>query len=88
VDSPYQPRILMCRECNEEFVFTAEAQNYFVARGINDDPLMCKSCYTRIKRERRQGDRDSVQQDGLAPTPAGGAYARGGNVNPRGLKSR
>lgn len=53
--SKLEARILICSDCNEEFAFTVEAQEYFAERGYVDDPLMCKYCYTRSKRDKRSG---------------------------------
>ena len=49
----FNPRVLVCVECEEEFVFTAEAQQYFAERGYNDDPRRCKFCHTQYKRGQR-----------------------------------
>jgi uncharacterized protein (DUF983 family) len=49
----FQPRVLICSECGEEFVFTVKAQQYFVERGYTDDPKRCKACYTQIKKSQR-----------------------------------
>ncbi|MFQ5608588.1 MAG: zinc-ribbon domain containing protein [Candidatus Zixiibacteriota bacterium] len=53
--SNFEARFLICTECKEEFVFTVEAQEYFAERGYVEDPLMCKHCYTRSKRDKRAG---------------------------------
>lgn len=49
----FQPRVLICCECTEEFVFTIAAQEYFAERGYSEDPKRCKSCHTQFKREQR-----------------------------------
>lgn len=57
----FEPKILICTECNEEFVFTGAAQQYFLERGYTEDPKRCKSCHTTFKRaERNQGKSQSV----------------------------
>lgn len=53
-------KILICIDCNEEFVFTTSAQEYFAERGFMDDPKRCKSCYTDLKKAKRRSDRESV----------------------------
>lgn len=53
MDNGFKPRVLVCVECDEEFVFTAEAQQYFAERGYSDDPRRCKSCHTQYKRGQR-----------------------------------
>ena len=49
----YGPRVLICCECGEEFVFTAAAQQYFAERGYTEDPKRCKACYTHFKKSQR-----------------------------------
>ncbi len=49
----FEPRVLICIECNEEFVFTAAAQQYFAERGYTEDPKRCKSCHTQYKKMQR-----------------------------------
>jgi hypothetical protein len=49
----FEPRVLICSECGEEFVFTVKAQQYFIERGYTDDPKRCKACYTQIKKSQR-----------------------------------
>lgn len=59
MDTNLESRILICTSCNEEFVFTVEAQEYFLQKGYTEDPQMCKSCYTQSKREKRNGSTDA-----------------------------
>jgi len=49
----FEPRVLVCCECGEEFVFTAAAQQYFAERGYTEDPKRCKTCYTSFKKTQR-----------------------------------
>ena len=49
-----EDKILICVECNEEFVFTVGAQEYFLERGITEDPKRCKFCYMALKKGKRQ----------------------------------
>ncbi len=58
MESNFEPRILLCASCNEEFAFTVEAQDYFAQKGLVDDPQMCKSCYTESKRGKRSQNAD------------------------------
>jgi hypothetical protein len=58
----FEPRILICTECNQEFVFTAAAQEYFAERGYSEDPKRCKSCHTKYKKQQRD--------PGYKPQPA------------------
>ncbi len=49
----YEPRVLICCECGEEFVFTSAAQEYFADRGYTEDPKRCKTCHTKYKKSQR-----------------------------------
>ncbi len=50
---PAQPLILVCVACNEEFVFTVEAQVYFAEKGYTEPPRRCKSCHHEYKAAQR-----------------------------------
>jgi hypothetical protein len=52
----FEPKILVCVECEEEFVFTAAAQEYFAERGYTEDPKRCKTCHTSYKKSQREKD--------------------------------
>lgn len=61
--SNFEPKILICVECGEEFVFTSNAQEYFAERGYSEDPKRCKHCYVQHKRDKRRSPSESVQQE-------------------------
>jgi uncharacterized protein with PIN domain len=50
----FEPRVLVCSECKQEFVFTVAAQEYFAERGYTQDPKRCKTCHQLYKRGQRQ----------------------------------
>ena len=51
----YEPRILVCVGCGEEFVFTIDAQEYWYdVKGYKDDPSYCKICHTKKKKRDRE----------------------------------
>jgi len=53
----FEPKILICSECGQEFVFTVAAQRYFAERGYMEDPKRCKSCHTKYKKLQRNNNR-------------------------------
>lgn len=61
--SNFEAKILICVECEEEFVFTINAQEYFAERGYSEDPKRCKHCYVQHKRDKRSGPTESVHQE-------------------------
>jgi CxxC-x17-CxxC domain-containing protein len=46
---------LYCRDCNQEFVFTAGEQEFYASRGLTNSPSRCPSC--RAARKSQGGDR-------------------------------
>ena len=40
----YEDKTLVCKECNEEFVFTAGEQEFYAERGFQNEPQRCKTC--------------------------------------------
>ena len=49
-----EDRTLACRDCGEEFVFSAGEQAFYLNRGLLNDPQRCPSC--RASRRRERGD--------------------------------
>ena len=65
MENAFEPRVLICDECGEEFVFTGAAQEYFAERGYTEDPKRCKSCHLEYKKSQRsqQSRLDTKDQD-------------------------
>ena len=51
----YQDKTLKCKECGNEFVFTAGEQAFYAERGFQNEPQRCKAC------------RDTKKNAGTAP---------------------
>jgi len=66
MDSGFETKILMCADCEEEFVFTIQAQQYFAEKGYTDDPKLCKSCYMKRKREKKLQGRGVPEEVDIA----------------------
>lgn len=47
----YQDQTLKCRDCSNDFVFTARDQDFFAQKGFTSPPTRCKDC--RLKRKQR-----------------------------------
>ncbi|MCL1830878.1 MAG: zinc-ribbon domain containing protein [Oscillospiraceae bacterium] len=45
----YEDIILVCRDCGNEFTFTAGEQEFYTQQGFQNQPLSCKEC--RIARK-------------------------------------
>ena len=40
----YEDRVLKCKECGDDFVFTAGEQEFYNERGFQNEPQRCKKC--------------------------------------------
>ena len=50
----YEDRVLVCRDCGAEFVFTAGEQAFFAEKGFTNDPVRCRDCRMSKKQSRRE----------------------------------
>jgi len=50
----YTDKILTCRDCGQNFVFTTGEQEFFASRGFTNEPSRCPTC--RAERKRSQGE--------------------------------
>ncbi len=62
----FQDKTLVCRDCGQEFTFTAGEQEFYQQRGLMNEPGRCPDC--RRARKSQQGG-------GYA---GGGSYSSGG----------
>ena len=40
----YEDKTLSCKECGQEFVFTAGEQQFYAEKGCENEPQRCKAC--------------------------------------------
>jgi len=40
----FEDKTMVCKECGEEFIFTAGEQEFYAERGFQNEPQRCKSC--------------------------------------------
>lgn len=50
----YQDKVLVCRDCGEEFVFTSGEQEFFAEKGFTNEPVRCRDCRSAKKSARRE----------------------------------
>ncbi len=72
-------RTLTCRDCGQEFVFTAGEQDFYTQRGFSD-PQRCPECRAQRKAQRNQGGYASGggYSSGGYDSNGGGGYSSGG----------
>ena len=49
----YEDITLTCRDCGEEFVFTAGEQAFYAEKGFQNKPKCCKACRDKKKNAER-----------------------------------
>ena len=55
VSVSYADKTLNCRECGQEFIFSAGEQEFYASRGLLNEPGRCPSCRAQ-RRAAQQGD--------------------------------
>ncbi len=60
-------KILNCRDCRQDFLFSAKEQAFYATNGYTV-PLGCKPCREERK-ARRNGGTQPTQTEGYAPSP-------------------
>jgi CxxC-x17-CxxC domain-containing protein len=68
-------RTLTCRDCGQQFVFTAGEQAFYQERGFSD-PQRCPSCRQARKQQRNSGG--GGYDSGYGGGYGGGSYSSGG----------
>ena len=51
----YNDKTLTCRDCNQNFTFTAGEQEFFASRGFTNEPTRCPTCRAERKRSQNAG---------------------------------
>ena len=54
----YEDKILVCKECGNEFTFTAGEQEFYAERGFQNEPQRCKACRDARKNAAREPKSD------------------------------
>ena len=52
----YEDKTLVCRDCGNEFVFTAGEQAFYAEKGFQNEPTRCKGCRDSRKANRSNGE--------------------------------
>ncbi len=78
----YQDKTLTCKDCGQEFVFTAGEQEFYAEKGFQNEPTRCKAC--RIARKNSRPANGEAQQREMYETTC----AQCGTLRPACLSSR
>ena len=77
----YEDKTLVCEDCGQEFVHSAEDQARYAERGFTNDPKRCREC--REKRKARQPDRGG-RRGGYGGGGGGRSFGGEGRGRPQG----
>ena len=53
----FEDKTLVCKDCGNEFVFTAGEQEFYAEKGFTNEPQRCKACRDARKSARNGGER-------------------------------
>ena len=53
----FEDKVLVCKDCGAEFVFTAGEQEFYAEKGFQNEPVRCKACRAARKTQ-RGGERE------------------------------
>jgi CxxC-x17-CxxC domain-containing protein len=51
----FEDRSLACKDCGQDFVFTAGEQEFYATKGFQNEPSRCKSCRDSRKSQFSKG---------------------------------
>ncbi len=50
-----EDKTLVCRDCGQEFAFTTGEQEFYLSRGLQNEPSRCSECRATRRKERFGG---------------------------------
>ena len=77
----FTDKVLTCRDCGTEFVFTAGEQEFYQQKGFDNAPTRCPNCRRARKAQRSEGGGYSSSggySGGGSYSSDGGSYSSGG----------
>ena len=61
----FQDKTIVCKDCGQEFTFTANEQEFFAEKGFTNEPQRCKPC--RDARKGASNNRQGGERQMLDP---------------------
>ena len=49
-----EDKVLVCKDCGQEFVFSVSEQEFFAEKGFTNDPMRCLDCRASRRRKNRE----------------------------------
>ena len=59
----FEDKVLVCRECGAEFVFSASEQQFYADKGFQNEPGRCPSCRAARRQANGQNRGDRPMYD-------------------------
>ena len=59
----FSDKVLTCRDCGREFVFSASEQEFFAEKGFTNEPGRCPECRAAKKEQTRGGSYGRAQRE-------------------------
>ena len=56
----FEDKTLICKECGNEFVFTAGEQEFYAEKGFENEPQRCKACRD-ARKQAIKGEREKFK---------------------------
>ncbi len=57
----YEDKTLTCRDCGNEFVFSASEQAFFAEKGFQNEPTRCPACRAARRAQNGNGQRQMFE---------------------------
>ncbi len=73
----FEDKTLVCRDCGNDFTFTAGEQEFYEQKGFTNEPQRCRDC--RQARKQQRGGTSSSDRPSTSGNYRSEGYARGGN---------
>lgn len=70
-----EDKTLKCKECGQDFVFSAGEQEFYAQKGFQNEPVRCAPCRQARKKERASGGQ--FREQNTQSVHAGPSYDRG-----------
>ncbi len=61
----FEDKVLVCKDCGAEFVFTAGEQEFYAEKGFQNEPTRCKACRNARKNGRTNERGERVMYDAV-----------------------
>ena len=60
----FEDKVLVCKDCGQEFTFTAGEQEFYAEKGFDNAPARCKAC-RRNRKPAARGESGRVMYDAI-----------------------